>query len=1679
MQRPGMATINLKKSRSKIGLVILIFVLFQLLIATPLAIIGAAGPFSLNFSGNGTMVVVPDSPSLKIPLNITLEAWIKPTAVTGYNDIFGKHNYEMAIEPLNTGFKVTFAFGVGGVWRSISSGQYDFNQWYHIAAIYDGSNMRLYVSGLKVANALTSGNIDATTDPLRIGSADGNNDFYVGLIDEVRVSNSVRYVSNFTIPQSPFNPDANTAGLWHLNEGSGTTTADSSSNGNNGSLIGGPVWSSDTPYPAADTTPPVISGVVAGNLLTNSVTITWTTDEASTSQVEYGLNTSYGTATPQDVALVLNHSVTISGLTANTTYNFRAISRDQAGNSANSTNFSFATPSVNPPQPPIISGISVGNVTGSAITVSWNTDVPADSQINYGTTTAYGSSTPLDASLVTSHSQTISGLTAGTTYNFQIKSKGSNGLTATSSNIVGATTSNGSAATVGQWSALQNWPLVAVHTSLAYTGEVVTWDAWELKPNVAARVWNPISQSFTGITNQFSSIFCSAHVSLADGRILVTGGFTSASYGIKDTNIYNPVTKTWIRVADMNYPRWYPTAVALSDGRVVVMGGTIAPGIYADIPEVYNPTNNTWTELPAARLNTDTYPNAYLMPNGKVFIVSGPADGISRILDVNTQTYTAVGAIPVQSVSSAMYAPGKVVVTGGNNDVGVQTAVIDLNQPNPTWRSTASMSYARFQHNMVVLPDNKVFTVGGATTYSLSATTGVLTPEMWDSTSETWTTLPAMQNPRMYHSTAILLPDARVLVAGGGRLSPAIDYPTAEIYSPPYLFKGARPTISNAPTAVNYGSPITVQTADAANISSVAFIRLPSNTHTIDTDQRMLSLSFTKNAGSLTVQTPANSSLAPAGYYMLFILNSSGVPSVAQIMQITGSAPTDTTPPTVSMTSPNAGATLAGTATVSANASDNIGVASVQFLMDGAQVGATLTGTPYSLNFDTTAFTNGSHTLTARATDSAGNSTISTGVQITISNGTPPPTTVIIPVGNSAVASNVKSLPAGTAQNYSYVATSTGNVDRLYVYLDSTNTAAQVVVGLYSNNRDDTPDILLAQTTITNPQAGQWNVANISPVSITQNGNYWLTVMSPLGGNPVTYRDTPLGSGTPAFTSPQSNLSILPSTWARGGVTTTVSPMSMFAVQVGSPAPDTAPPTVSISNPSVGSTVSANVNLTASVTDNTAVANVQFLMDGVAVGSALTATPYNLVWDSTSVANGQHTVIARATDTAGNIATASSISFTVSNASGGPVTTVALQVGNGGDDVTEDNTTFDNSGSLWIGSGSSTATSYTGVRFTGVPIPQGATITSAYLSFNAASTQWVPLDIYLQAEATGNSQAFSSSSKPSQRTYTTQKIRHQSDSQWLANTWYSLDEMKTIIQEIVNRGDWQSNNSLAVILKGNSANPYSRKFIKAFENGAATAPKLVISFQTAGGPTPTPTPVPPTSTPTNTPIPPTATNTPIPPTPTNTPVPPTATNTPVGTPTNTPVPPTATNTPVPPTPTNTPVPATPTNTPVPPTATATPAAGVTFVGSKSVPSNIDYNPGGVAEAFIYTASATGTATRFYVYVDSGNTASNIIVGIYSNATGDNPANLLAQATISNPVKGAWNSVTIPSVSIVKSTKYWFAILGPAGDGTVKFRDASIGSKAQTSAQSNLTALPTVWSIGTNYNNSPMAAYAAG
>jgi hypothetical protein len=168
----------------------------------------------------------------------------------------------------------------------------------------------------------------------------------------------------------------------------------------------------------------------------------------------------------------------------------------------------------------------------------------------------------------------------------------------------------------------------------------------------------------------------------------------------------------------------------------------------------------------------------------------------------------------------------------------------------------------------------------------------VLAAELWSPTTETWTTLAAMQVPRLYHSTALLLPDGRVVVAGGGRNDGvgAPDSPrdkfSAEIYSPPYLFKGTRPTITSAPATTSYATNVFVATPDATAIASVSLIRTGSVTHAFNQDQRFLPLTFQQTTGGLTVQSPANANLAPPGHYLLFIVNTNGVPSVAKIVRI-------------------------------------------------------------------------------------------------------------------------------------------------------------------------------------------------------------------------------------------------------------------------------------------------------------------------------------------------------------------------------------------------------------------------------------------------------------------------------------------------------------------------------------------------------------------------------------------------------------------------------------------------------------------------------------------------------------------------------------------------------------------------------------------------------------------------
>jgi hypothetical protein len=455
---------------------------------------------------------------------------------------------------------------------------------------------------------------------------------------------------------------------------------------------------------------------------------------------------------------------------------------------------------------------------------------------------------------------------------------------------------DGSPAQIGQWGPVLSWPIVAIHASLLPDGRVLVWDAWE--PEAQALIWSPASGTFATAYSE-SGIFCAGHAFDANGALVVTGGHPGghdptqdfAEYGIVDVNRFDASTATWSRGPDLRFPRWYPTTLPLADGRILTLSGNLVPDDWADTPEVYDPAAGTWHVLPQVdtrNTRTSQYPRAHLLPDGSVYVFN-PADGGLRRLDPADETWDDLGANPQTNASTVLFRPGRLLMTGGRNrsESAVQqpkAMVLDASQSLTDWRLTTPMAYGRIYHNLVMLPDGRVLAVGGRSSFDDG--TEILPAEQWDPDTEAWTTLAALQDPRMYHSTALLLPDGRVLTTGGGRISGLTDYLTAQIYSPPYLYRGPRPTITTSPAEVAYGTAFTVATPQAAQIAGVSLLPLGSVTHTINPNGRFLSLPFTVEPGEVVATSPAAPALAPPGYYLLFLLNEAGAPSVGRMVRL-------------------------------------------------------------------------------------------------------------------------------------------------------------------------------------------------------------------------------------------------------------------------------------------------------------------------------------------------------------------------------------------------------------------------------------------------------------------------------------------------------------------------------------------------------------------------------------------------------------------------------------------------------------------------------------------------------------------------------------------------------------------------------------------------------------------------
>lgn len=649
-------------------------------------------------------------------------------------------------------------------------------------------------------------------------------------------------------------------------------------------------------------------------------------------------------------------------------------------------------------------------------------------------------------------------------------------------------------AVVGEWSSLMNWPLVAVHATLMHTGDVLMWDGWE-SPVSNAKLWNPTTNTFTDVPIA-SGLFCSGHATLSTGELLVMGGHTPSAAGIKDVNVFNPVTKSWTKKPDMQIARWYPSVTQMPDNRMVTFSGQVTQGTFTNTPEIYSPQTGTSSTVPisTSQLREIQYPQTSVLPNGKILAISAEHGSIMTF-DPSNSAWTNVGTTQVPYGVWTSFAPGKYLITGGGNTftdyhdraddpnavASQKTAkILDMTSGSPVWSDASQMNFGRSFHNVTMMPDGKAIAIGGSTIISDFARVAdsTVTAEIWDPATSTWTQTAAPARARMYHSTSLLMPDGRILSAGGGRLSPATDMLNAQYYSPPYLFKGPRPTIASAPDTIGYNTTMSISSPEAASISKVSFVNLGSVTHTADWNQHFMELSFTRDGNTLTVQTPASANLAPENYYMVFIVNGDGVPSVAKIVKlgipdttppvvsavqstaITGTSatvnwttdelsdsqveygtstsygtltalnssqtlnhsqvisglnpdtlyhfrvksrdgsgnivtsadftfttnPADTQAPTVTLTTPANNATVSGVVSITANATDNAGIAGVQFKVDGQNMGSEDTTSPYTVQWSTVQSGNGVHTITAVARDTAGNTSTAASVTVTVSN---------------------------------------------------------------------------------------------------------------------------------------------------------------------------------------------------------------------------------------------------------------------------------------------------------------------------------------------------------------------------------------------------------------------------------------------------------------------------------------------------------------------------------------------------------------------------------------------------------------------------------------------------------------------------------------------------------------------
>jgi len=556
----------------------------------------------------------------------------------------------------------------------------------------------------------------------------------------------------------------------------------------------------------------------------------------------------------------------------------------------------------------------------------------------------------------------------------------------------------------GQWQVLPYlMPINPISATLLHNGKILIVAGSENDYDrqgaeyYRAAIWDPTGTDSSSIQviDLSYDVFCSGTAVLPDGRALIVGG-TEFYYpefaGDNRASIFDSVTGRFVQSQSMADGRWYASAITLGDGRIMTFSGTDLTGSGANrTVEIYDLKNAGagWTSPITAPFFPPLYPRLFLLPNGTVFF-SGQGDAsISQGWIFNPATGTWTGSVPTTvdrtrggavllPLLGPSYKPRIINIGGGSPDPATSsTEIIDLSAASPSWTPGPSMSTGRIEMNAVMLPNGKVLAEGGSLDNEVPDQAGKRA-DLYDPVSNTFSSGGTASFSRLYHGTALLLPDARVISLGSNptaaRFAPGI-----EIYTPAYLFDSNdqlittnRPSITSVSSQVlGYNAPFSVNYTSTSAITSAVLMRPGSDTHSYDMEQRLIGLCGPSpqapciGSGTLSLTTPPNSNIAPPGYYMLFLLDSAGVPSKAQFVQLSLYA---TAPPVGMITSP------ASDVMIDAGASVNFSTTSTavkySWVFPGGSPITSTAQNPGSVTFNTA----GTYVTSLTVVDSSGNS---------------------------------------------------------------------------------------------------------------------------------------------------------------------------------------------------------------------------------------------------------------------------------------------------------------------------------------------------------------------------------------------------------------------------------------------------------------------------------------------------------------------------------------------------------------------------------------------------------------------------------------------------------------------------------------------------------------------------------